>query len=313
MSNFFSKFPYLQYNPNGTPAGSNGYVVTDITKSVNIDPAVLSNSAFITQINVLNGERSDQIANSFYDNPYFDWLLWLSNQQINPWNWYLDNYSFYSYLQAKYSDYALAQEKISFYTNNWYNNRQIYTETFFESLDPSLTKFYQPLYDVTGNFIQGYVRTPIDWRINTNHIISFKFANTVTMSDFFSNNEIVNLTWDSLGNTMTGQIQFYSNTGMNIFHVSGNYSLGTGNTSVINVDSFSIYGTESNVTFQISNTAQVLSISQFDNISPLEDVYYDPVTLFDEENNKNESYRTINAIANVYTTSIVNSLSKAFS
>lgn len=312
MAQFFSFFPLTQYSPTGTSAGSNGFVVVDITKSVKLDPSILANSSFVTQIAVQNDQRSDQLSNTFYNDPYKDWLLWMSNQKINPWEWYLDNYAFYSYIQSKYSDYVLAQEKISFYTNNWYNNKETFTPSFYETLDPILTKFYQPLYDVTGNFIQGYVRTPVDWRINTNHIITFDFSNTVTMPSFFTNNEIVNLTWDNLGNTMTGQINFYSNTQISIFNVSGNYSLGTGNTQVINAAVFQVHGTESNVTFQISNTNQVLSISQYDNISPLEDVYYDPVTIFDDENNKNESFRTINAIANVYTGSIINSISKAF-
>lgn len=314
MAQFFDSFPVIQYNPPGanTQAGSNGYIVRNITKSVKLNPSVIGNTTFMTEVAITQGQRSDQVAATVYNNSYQDWLLWMSNQQINPWDWYQDAYQFIDYVNTKYSDYVLAQEKVSFYTNNWYNHKSLMTVSGFEALDPTLTKFFQPLYDETSQFIRGYVRTPVDWRINTNHIISFQFVNTVSMPAFYSNNEIVNVTWDSLGNNFSGQIQFYSNTQMNIFHVSGNYTLGTGNTEVINAAAFQVYGTESNVTFTISNQDDVLSIAQFDNIFPLEDVYYDPVTLFDDENNKNEALRTINAVSNVYSTSIISSISKAF-
>ena len=316
-NNFFSNFPLINYALPGTlqSGTSNGSLVVDITKSVKLDPSLLSNVYFFSSTDIEGGERADQLSQNLYSTPFLDWTIWMSNQQIDPNDWYMDTETFDNYVNQKYGDIVLAQQRVLYYINNWYSGSNL-TVSGFEALDPTLTKFYQPQVAQDGITILHYSRTPVDWLINTNHMLQFIFqtANTV-FSNTFIDNEICTVTWDSLGNTVNGQFVSLvpANSTTQIFtiqHLIGNYDWWqTGTTNAL---AFQIQGSESNSLITISSNSGLANVSQYDAIGPLEDVYYDPVTQFDYENIRNENNKYIQTLNPGYVPLVVKELENAF-
>ena len=315
---FFTAFPIINYALPGTsPSGiSNGTSVINIVESVKLDPQLVGNSYFFTNIGVSDGGvRSDQLALQVYGDPNLDWVIWISNQTIDPYDWYLDNFTFYTYVNDKYDDYDLAQQKVVYYINNWYNGANLAVDGF-DALDPSLTKYYQPQIAPDGITILQYVRTPVDWTIQTNHMLQFVFNNAnTTLSNDFITNEICTVTWDSLGNTVNGQLVSIipiSNTQtlFTIQHLLGNYEWWqTGSTNSL---AFSILGTQSNAIVIMSSNNALANVSQYDAVGPLEDVYYDPMTQFDVENQLNQSRKNLTTINQGFLPTVVQQLEGAF-
>lgn len=271
---FFAHFPLITYN---------GQAVVNITERAVIANTTLLNPNLFYPIAIKAGQRSDQLSRQVYTDPYQEWLIFMSNQIIDPYNqWYMDSSQFSDFITQKYGSIPLAQQTIMYYTNNWYNGSNISVSTF-DSLDATLTKYYQPFFDGFGIII-GYYRTPLDWTISTNHLVSFNFTNNIPA---FINNEIVTITYTA-NNIGSGQVASFSNNNLNIQHVSG-YYLPNGS---INAVSFSILGSQSNALITIS-TANSMTINSYDSVTAEEDIFYDPVTQWNYEDNKNEGNKIL--------------------
>jgi hypothetical protein len=283
-NDLFVNFPTITYN---------GQTAIDITQSIVMVSNLVSNTQVLTPYTMNQSLRSDQLATAIYTDPYLEWMIFLANQQIDGFDWYMDQNQFYTYLNNKYGDWVLTQQTISYWINNWYNGDTL-TVSAFNALDPSLVKYYEPVFDA-GNNILSYNRRQIDWTVSTNHLMQFSFANTVSIPTF-TNNEVVNITWTS-NNSATGQVCFQSNTQnlLNVQHLNGDFNFA----NTINAAAFSIVGAQSNARITISNNNQV-STEIFDTVSQLEDVFYDPITIFDDENQKNENRKYITFLPNNY-------------
>ena len=294
MTTFFSNFPLITYN---------GNKMVNITKSLNMSPTIFSNPFSFTDYSLEAGERSDLLSSRIYSDPYMEWLVFLSNQQLDPYSWYKDYDEFYDYVNQKYGDWLLAQNKIKYYVNNWYTANSSLIPGAYDALLPNQTKYFEPQYDGANNIIQ-YNRKKVNWKLTTNHIVQCKFTNTVPI---FTNDEFVNVTWSS-GVSGNGQVSFSTNTALYFQHVIGNYMPNNG---LIDTSTFQIYGQESNNTITITNTNQI-SVNVVNTINPTEYIYYDPVTYFDYENMLNESKKKIVAIDPGYASQIITEFGNVF-
>jgi hypothetical protein len=72
---YFRRFPKINYN--------NQEVVNILTR-VKILDTVKNNATIFLPYTVEEGERPDMVANFYYDDPKYDWLVLLSNQIIDP-------------------------------------------------------------------------------------------------------------------------------------------------------------------------------------------------------------------------------------
>lgn len=286
QNDLFAFFPTITYN---------GQTAIDITKSVKMVSNLVSNSAILTPYTLNQSIRSDQLAAQAYGDPYLEWLIFLSNQQVDGYDWFMDQNQFYTYLNNKYGDWVVTQQQVAYWINNWYTGEGI-TVSAFDALDPSLVKYYEPTFDAGGHAL-GYTRRQVDWTVSTNHLVQFAFANTVSFPTFV-NNEVVTVKWTS-NNTFTGQVCFQSNTinQLNVQHVNGDYNFA----NTINAAAFSVVGSQSNATLTISNSNDV-STTIYDTVSELEDIFYSPVTIYDDENIKNEARKYMFLLPNAYVT-----------
>ena len=294
MQTFFSNFNTIKYN---------GVNVKDITQSIAITPDALVNPFTFNSYTISEGIRSDQVARQQYGDPNLEWLMFLSNQETDPYQWYMDSDQFQDFVNQKYGDWLLAQSKIKYYVNNWYTNQNTLTVSGYYALPPNLTKYYQPVYDADLNPTE-YVRSQSNWFVNTNHLVQLNFTINVAS---FTLDEIINVQWDN-GVTGNGQVAFTSNNALYFQHVTGNY-LPVNN--FINATAFSVVGQESNSTITISNTNQI-TVSYIDTLDPTEDVYYDPISYYDYENIINEQNKEIVLLSNNYVAQILSDIKSIF-
>ena len=103
--------PYFKYLPNfdyvsRIPGAKNinDYVqVKNIFKRFKIKSEILNDLSYFTKYKIIGDERPDQIAYTYYDNPYYDWVVLLANNILNvETEWPLSQDSLYNYMIDKY-------------------------------------------------------------------------------------------------------------------------------------------------------------------------------------------------------------------
>ena len=54
---------------------------------------------------IKDGERPDMVAQKLYDNPFYDWVILLTNNLVNAqYDWPMTNYTLYKVLEKEYND-----------------------------------------------------------------------------------------------------------------------------------------------------------------------------------------------------------------
>ena len=97
---FFADFPIIKYNNEPVRDIS---VRIDILENIKTDPY-----AFLPYT-IKDGERAEEVAYLYYRNPKYVWVVYLSNNIIDPYfEWPLDNYEFEQTLAKTYAAQALA-------------------------------------------------------------------------------------------------------------------------------------------------------------------------------------------------------------
>lgn len=284
---YFDKFPTITY-ANTT--------ALDITKRTTILNTVNGNPHAFYPYELDVFERPDQFSNRYYNDSYKSWILYLSNQIVDPYyEWYLQENEFYDLLDKKYGSSVLAQRKTMFYRHNWVNVDDISVSNF-DALPYSLKRYWHPNYGAS-NQILSYSRIKADWSITTNKTVVYSVANT----SGFVKDELCNIVFDT-NDYGSGQVLDIVGNNLYMQHVSGTF---VPNTTVIITGSSYIYGTENN-----SNTIFVSAAQIANNLAIEEEVYWSPVTYYDYENAKNEYNKSIKILDNRLTKTIVNDLTK---
>lgn len=267
---YFQTFPIINYANNQA---------VDITKRVVIQEKVLNNPYIYYPYEIQNNERADQLSYNYYEDSYSSWIVYLSNKILDPYyEWYLQDREFEEFIVKKYQKIEYATNKVSYYVNDWVDKENISVSTY-DSLTPSMQKYWQSQYDVAGN-ISSYTRKQVDWKKNTNRVVSYQVSNTS-----FINDELCVVILDS-SNTSTvaaGQVTASSNGSLFLQHIVGAYN------GTINLGSCYVYGIESGVNTAITNT----NITVVNNIPAEEEVYWKSVSYLDYEIEKNEYNKSL--------------------
>jgi Base plate wedge protein 53 len=315
---YFDKFPLISYSNN---------VVVNITERAKILNGVMANPYVFYPLDINNGLRPDQVAYNIYNDQFKSWIVYLSNDIIDPYyQWYLQNDDFNEYLKKKYnvgSIYTL-QQKVAFYRNNWYNSDNI-SVAAFNALDTNAYIYWEPVYGNT-NVPMYYQRVQQDWTINTNQLVQY----TVNTTSTFIKDEVVNISLypGYLGN---GQVVTSNSTNITIQHTSGYIDMSLivadiqpNNNKVFlqsENDSTVLYADEANEllvledpqvstssyirgTESSSNTSILSSKIIQTNIDPSVASYWSPVYVYDMENEKNEYNKSIRVLDPSYSTQV---------
>ena len=273
---YFASFPTITY------ANTN---VVDITRRVKVvDKSKKSPYAFYPY-DITNHLRGDQVAEFYYDNAYLDWLIYISNEIVDPYyDWYVRDDQLDELIRTKYGSTETSKRKIKYFMNNWFEHAddQISTSYYENTIDQNLKKYYDPYWSENGKILY-YVRRRIDHTHNTNKLIDYDI--TYVSGNSFTSGELVDI-WYTANSLGTGEVVFSNSSSLRIKSVQGNtFANSTTNTFIVGETS------STNATASLSNT-------MIENITDEENVYWTPVYYYDFEVMKNEANRTINLVDN---------------
>ena len=105
MSNYFKQLPDILYLDRENKEIRTYAKAKNLFRRIKLRTLSTEQLANFQFYNVIGGERPDQVAFKFYDDPSLDWVILLTNNIINvQTEWPMDNKSFEKYLEDKYGD-----------------------------------------------------------------------------------------------------------------------------------------------------------------------------------------------------------------
>jgi hypothetical protein len=262
---YFVKFPTITYS---------NTTCLDITRRVTLETGVSKSPVLYYPYTIKTGARPDVIADNYYDDAYYDWLLFLNNGIVDPYyDWYLNDYDFNLFLIKKYGSIAIAQQKISHYELNYLGSEdEITADNYTNHLPEILKKYFTPIYGYGSKVISYKRRVDLTVR-NTNRLVKLQFISNVV----FTTGSVVDVKSNTNSSVVGG----------------GEVTFTTANTIVLK----NINGSLA-VNNYVSNNKISNSTILFQNISDAEYVYWRPKTFYDVEfdnNDKNKNIRMVGA------------------
>lgn len=259
----------------------------DITERVVVLNNLEKNPFAYYPANITNGIRPDQFTNATYNDPYASWVLYLSNDIVDPYyEWYLNDHQFNEFIGSKYGSVEKAQRKVAYYINNWVDQEPLSVETYL-SLAPNQQRYWEAIFDSYGR-ISSYSRRKEDWKSSTNFIVNLSISGTSN----FVVDEVLSIKYT---NTSAGKAQVaYCNSSMVVMkHCSGDF-FPYGDEVTITDTSY-VYGTES------SSNCIITSCTFASNTIPSEEYnYWQEISYYDMEQEKNEGNKTIRVLQQQY-------------
>lgn len=270
LYNYFTKLGSVNYNNS---------IVTNILTSIRFKEVVKQSVTNYYPYTIKEGDRPDTIAQFYYEDERYFWVVLLSNNIIDPYyEWPLGVNDFRKFIIKKYNSIELAQSKTAFYRNAWYNDDSILSPAAYNALSTVRKKYWNPITGFNGSVV-SYERKKEDTILETNKIIE------VTVNS--SNNFIIgeNVTQKTSGTTTaSGSIRLASNNILTLVHINGTFANTGGNIG-------SIVGAESLASRTISNVDTI-----YISIPSDEFVYWEPVSFYNYESELNESRKNIKLI-----------------
>ena len=105
---YFSILPNIQYDekPLVYPYSESEFVVAkNLFRKYKINADVFSYAVFFKKYVLKDGETPDSLANQAYGNPFYDWVILITNSVVNRhFDWPLSNYELTKYAESQYDD-----------------------------------------------------------------------------------------------------------------------------------------------------------------------------------------------------------------
>jgi len=276
MSGYFSKFPSVMYG---------NALATNITSRLKMMIPTRDRIKVFHDYVLKEGERPDTVAEHYYGDPYFAWLVYYANEIIDPYfEWPLNQQDFNKFIAKKYTTITAAQEKILFFRVNWSTDENMLSPGAYDSLLNKLKRYWAPVIGYQQNII-SYQRAQLDWVLETNRIVELTLS-AVDLAKFNVDNKIT-----QSGGT-SGFIRSITSTALVVNNIEGEF-----------LDTLSI-------SFN-NNTGDVLSVVKIGPIDPdtgdvldpipvTEIPYWSSVVAYDYEEELNESRKQIRLIDKSY-------------
>lgn len=259
--NYFDKIPTITYN---------GALCKNLLARARLSDQTRDIKSVFYPYTMENADRIDILSNDYYDSPGYTWLIWLTNNTIDPYyDMALDEDNFIDYMIKKYGSFDSAARKIYFYRNNWYDypDTQI-SIAQFDALSSSFKKYYEPIID-NSLAPAAYKRKRHDDVVATNKIITLEISNA---SGTFTVGEEIQVNASNYA-----FVTFANSSVVTCQHVTGSLTTAdaiTGQTSAVTAD---------------IDTVNVIA----ETIASTDAAYWTPVTYLDYEQEQNESKKTI--------------------
>lgn len=281
---FFDKFPKIEYDIN-RELYSKYEEVTNIFFRIGFVREILSNISSYYVFQLENGDTPEIVADKIYGDPGAGWMVLYANRIIDPqWDWPLNNIQFKNYIIDKYGSVENAKTSIHHYemvikrTNS---ETDVTTETRFQVDYRSYgTKQYQvSVWPPGSNYILG---EEVFTGVSTN---DYNFYANV--NNWWSTNNVVELS-NTVGRIAVGDVLVGNTSGL----------LGTVSDILDNDTPYDFY----------LNLPEVQEFETFNidgkTITQVTD--REAITVFDYENDLNESRRIIKVVKKEYYDRIMN-------
>lgn len=269
MTKYFKNLPTISYN---------GYPAKNIVSLARLSEETLNNRTLFYPYTIEESDRPDIISNNYYDDPNYVWLVFLSNNIVDPYfDMPLDDYNFDLYIQKKYGSIANAQQTIAYYSNNWSIDESELSVSEYNALESYQKKYFQPTIDQLNNVI-SYVRKRDDTIASTNQTVMMSLGNT---NGTFSTGEKVTQRYANGVYSANAFVSFANSVAMSVQHVTGEVI--ASNSSVI----LTLTGVTSGA------TANVTEVSVTHTIPENEIGYWSAVSYYDHEEKINSQKKEI--------------------
>jgi len=267
MSGYFSFFPSLLY---ANTAASN------LIAKVEFDQAVFKRAATYYPYTVLNDERPDQIAENYYGDASYDWIIYLGNSIIDPLNeWPKSENVFNDFLTLKYGSVANTIQQTAFYQVSYDLDDRVLSTSTYNDLSAGQKKYWSPNIN-NQNQVINYQRKQLDTVVETNQI--------VMLTGTFSGINVSNVIDQS--SSVYGTVAFSNSSTLMLKHVVGTWT----NASPVY---FKSSGALANATIATANIVN--------QTIPLDEIpYWSPVTVYQNESLINENRKHIKLLNSAY-------------
>jgi len=271
MSGFFKYFPTLFHS---------NTVATNIIARIRFEESVTKNLALFLPYQIQDGQRADQIAEQYYNDSTYDWIIYLSNNITDPLHqWPKTQDILENFITAKYGSIANAQQQIAYYRVNYETDDRVISTSAYGALGTAGKQYWAPILSYNNRVI-NYERKEISDVVETNKIVSL----TGTFGTFTENDMI------KQSSSVTGTVSFANSTNLVIKHVSGTWQANT-----------TVY----HMTTNVAANANITSVSTIATpISSDEQAYWSPVSQYDVEFETNEAKRHIVLLSSAYVNQI---------
>ena len=223
---YFDNHPLLDYSNTS---------VRNILTRVRFSEETLNNDFVLFPYTVEEGERADTLAYKYYDNSKYAWLVWMSNDIIDPYYQFpTTTNDFNSMIKAKYGTIERAQRVIVGFETNWEDDFSSITVGQYNSFPASVRKYWSPEFDVSSN-IFGYNRSKADLFSSTNQIVQL----TINTEENFIEGEIIEVDANNYATVIA-----VSGTTIMAQHIIGTFAVSDTVTGVVSGLSATISATQ---------------------------------------------------------------------
>ena len=105
---YFSLIPNISYDekPISYPFSESDFVTAkNFFRRYKLNDDIFSYSTFFQKYAIVDGERPDQLALKAYGDPFFDWVILLTNNMVNAqYDWPMTNYELQKVLEEEFDD-----------------------------------------------------------------------------------------------------------------------------------------------------------------------------------------------------------------
>jgi hypothetical protein len=284
MPKYFDTFPIAQYN--------NEYC-RKLTSRAAMTRAASSNASTFYPYQIHQNERPDTLATLYYDDPSLEWLLFFTNNIIDPYyDWYLSEEQFNGFIASKYGSLAAAQQKTRHFEVSWLNDSSRKTVAEYNLLSSvyptNLKQYWAPQVD-EYDVVVGYVRKQLDTKVSTNKVLQLNVDNVTG----YQQGEIV---YQISGSAVSAsaEIDVVGVGYLIVKHVYGSFSIAN------------LIGQDSGASHTLTSSSVLKQ-----NIPTAEEAYWTGVSFYDYEAMLNEQRKAIRVIDRAFTDNARNSLKAA--
>lgn len=268
MPGYFSKFPITSYK--GIPS-------INILKRTGFNESVRRFLTSFYTYTIQEGYRIDSIAHDYYDNVNYDWLIYQTNDIVDPYfEAPLSQLDFDEFIKKKYGSVREAIRRTTFYRNNFKGDDTVESVEAYDAKPAAIKKYWSPVVNALG--VIAYERSDEDFTATTNKIISLQLQES---DKSFIVGEIVEKVGDP--NTFA-EVTWASDDGVNIQHIRGSFNIGD-----------VLKGEQSKVTKTVNDVLFVQNV-----IPEIEQVFYSPVSFYDIEAERNDQNSEIFLVDSSY-------------